>query len=78
MLVAPIDGVAYNSQSYQIVFSKYFRYKIWRICTFKIELNQNKYNFSRMKLFFLIQDLFPCSFYFRVSFPSITKIVCTG
>ena len=32
MLVAPIDGVAYNSQNCQIMFSKYFRKKIWRIC----------------------------------------------
>ena len=31
MLVAPIDGVAYNSQNCQIIFSKCFGNKIWRM-----------------------------------------------
>ena len=46
MLVAPIDGVAYNSQNCQIIFSKYFRNKIWRICYIQNELNQNRYKFG--------------------------------
>ena len=46
MLVAPIDGVAYNSQNCQIMFSKYFRKKSGEFVAFKIELNQNKYMFG--------------------------------
>ena len=40
MLVAPIEGVAYNSQSCQIMFSKYLRSKTEGFVTIKIELNQ--------------------------------------
>ena len=43
MLVVPIDGVACNSQSCQIMFSKSLDRKSGEFVITKIELNQNKY-----------------------------------
>ena len=46
MLVAPIDGVGYNSQSCQILFSKYLKIKSGWFVTIKIKLDRNKYKFG--------------------------------
>ena len=46
MLAAPIDGVDYNSQSCQILFSKYLKIKSGWFVTIKIKLDRNKYKFG--------------------------------
>ena len=46
MLVAPMDSVAYNSQSCQILFSKYLKIKSGWFVTIKIKLDRNKYKFG--------------------------------